>query len=73
MNKLGFFGIVNLIVIILLIVGAVVSYNFFKSNFVEGEDESGNFEKAENSIEYFEDEEIGNFEDKDLNENLEIE
>lgn len=73
MNKLGFLGIVNLIIIILLIVGAVVSYNFFKSNFVEDENETGNFENDENSVEDFEDDESGNFEERDLDEDLEIE
>ena len=46
MNKIGFFGMVNLIVIILVIVGAVVSYNFFKNNFAE-EEARGEDEKLE--------------------------
>jgi len=47
MNKLGFLGVVSLIMIILLIVGAVVSYNFFKNSFSENE-ESGEDEKLAN-------------------------
>lgn len=72
MNKQGFLGIINLIIIILVIVGVVVSYNFFKSNFVE-DDESETSEDVGDLTEDFEDSGNEIFEDEDLDEDLEIE
>ena len=72
MNKRGFLGIINLIIIILVIVGAVVSYNFFKDGFVESEIED--VEKSSEEIDG-ESEEIDDIVngDSELNEDLEIE
>ena len=69
---MGFFGIVNLIVIILVIVGAVVSYNFFKSNFAESEVEEVDEDSEEIDGESEEIDDIVNG-DSEMNEDLKIE
>jgi len=72
MNKIGFLGLINLIVIILVIVGVVVSYNFFKNNFVEKGDseEVKSGEEVENNLEKLEDGDLGG---EDSGNDLEIE
>ena len=71
MNKLGFLGIVNLVVIILVIVGAVVSYNFFKNGFAEDEKSEDDKElERDGDLEILEEEDL---ESEDSGENLEIE
>jgi len=72
MNKIGFLGLINLIVIILVIVGVVVSYNFFKNNFVEKGDseEVKSGEEVENNLEKLED---GDLVGEDSGNDLEIE
>tara|TARA_Y100000310_G_C20212490_1_gene591988 strand:+ start:236 stop:454 length:219 start_codon:yes stop_codon:yes gene_type:complete len=50
MNRKGFLSIVSLVAIILLIVGAIVSYNFFKDNFVAENKESESLGNSDNFV-----------------------